>query len=206
MKIPNLRHSRDSSQNKGLSKYQRRASWLQTIPSLLETGWQAGAARAKQGQYWAQVGILYQTASRHPVANQYFLGFWMVGICREGHSQRSAPKKRCMAHLRQACPLPPRKPSGWDRGGDKIHSPSGETTTSTWSPELLGPGKGTKHRPNRVHAFVEYLRTLPGQLRPGKCTQPRACFRQCTSRSNIDPEKYKLGKCTHPELGQTQCS
>ena len=29
---------------------------------------------------------------------------------------------------------------------------------STWSPELLGPGKGTKHRPNRVCTFVECLR------------------------------------------------
>ena len=28
----------------------------------------------------------------------------------------------------------------------------------TWSPELLGPGKGTKCRPNLICAFVEYLR------------------------------------------------
>ena len=42
---------------------------------------------------------------------------------------------RCTAHLRS------------------VRSPS------TWSPELLGPGKGTKHMPNRVFAFVEYLRT-----------------------------------------------
>ena len=33
------------------------------------------------------------------------------------------------------------------------HSPS------TWLPELLGPGKGTKRRPNRVCPFVDYLRT-----------------------------------------------
>ena len=32
-------------------------------------------------------------------------------------------------------------------------------STSTWSPELLGPGKGTKHWPNWVCAFVEYPRT-----------------------------------------------
>ena len=30
---------------------------------------------------------------------------------------------------------------------------------SNWSPELLGPGKGTKCRPNRVCTFVEYPRT-----------------------------------------------
>ena len=42
---------------------------------------------------------------------------------------------RCTAHLGRVC-LP-----------------------STWSPELLGPEKGTKHRPNQICAFVEYLRT-----------------------------------------------
>ena len=35
----------------------------------------------------------------------------------------------------------------------RVHSPS------TWSPEMLGPGEGTKCRPNLVCAFVEYLRT-----------------------------------------------
>ena len=29
---------------------------------------------------------------------------------------------------------------------------------STWSPELLGPGKGTKHMPNQVCALVEFPR------------------------------------------------
>ena len=67
------------------------------------------------------------TASRLPVANQDFLGFWTVDILQEGHSQGSAPQKRHTAHLRQAHPLPPRKPSGWDRGGDKMHSPPEET-------------------------------------------------------------------------------
>ena len=33
----------------------------------------------------------------------------------------------------------------------RVHSPS------NWSPELLGPGKGTKLRPNWVCTFVEYL-------------------------------------------------
>ena len=31
-------------------------------------------------------GILYQTLSRLPVANQIFLGSWMVDICQESHS------------------------------------------------------------------------------------------------------------------------
>ena len=32
------------------------------------------------------------------VANQDFLGFWMVDLCQEGCSQRSAPQKRHTAH------------------------------------------------------------------------------------------------------------
>ena len=42
----------------------------------------------------------------------------------------------------------------------KMHSPPGTVhSPSTWSPELLGPGKGTKCMPNWVCAFVEYPRT-----------------------------------------------
>ena len=44
--------------------------------------------------FWAhrpRDGILHQTASRPPVANQVFLGSWTVDICQEGHSQRSVP-------------------------------------------------------------------------------------------------------------------
>ena len=51
-------------------------------------------ARDREAGDWPQRGILYQTASRVPVANQIFLGFWTVDICWEGHSQRSAPQKR----------------------------------------------------------------------------------------------------------------
>ena len=38
----------------------------------------------------------------------------MVDISQEGHSQRSAPQKRHMAHLRIRAHCTPRKPSGWD--------------------------------------------------------------------------------------------
>ena len=98
----------------------------QPIPRQRQGG-RLGAARARKGQSRPQRGILYQTARRLPVANQYFLGSWTVDICREGRSQRLAPQKRHTAHLRWAHPLPPRKPTGWDRGGDKTHSPPGET-------------------------------------------------------------------------------
>ena len=43
------------------------------------------------------------------IANQEFLRFWMVDICQEGCSQRSAPQKRHMAHLRRHAHCTPRK-------------------------------------------------------------------------------------------------
>ena len=128
MKISNLRHSWACSQNKGLSEYQRRAGRLWTGPCPAG-GREAGGRppELERGNLGPRDNILYQTASRLPVANQDFWGFWTVDIRWEGRSQRSAPQKRHTAHLRRVCPLPPRKLSGWDRGGDKTHSLPGET-------------------------------------------------------------------------------
>ena len=67
------------------------------------------------------------------------LGFWTVNI-----------------HLRRCASCTPRKPSGRDRGGDKSQRPP---SPNTWSPERLGLGKGTKHRPNRVCASEDYTST-----------------------------------------------
>ena len=41
-------------------------------------------------------------------------------IHQEGRSQRSAPQRRHTAHLRRCSHCTPRKPSGWDGGGDKL--------------------------------------------------------------------------------------
>ena len=67
---------------------------------LLEAGRQAGDSQSQKarGKLGPRDGILYQTASRPPVANQFFLGSWMV-ICQEGRSQRSAPQRRHAGHL-----------------------------------------------------------------------------------------------------------
>ena len=46
------------------------------------------------------------------------------------------------------------------------------------TPELLGPGKGTKRRPNRICASEGYLRAKPEQLRPGRRMKPRAGLRR----------------------------
>ena len=128
----------------------------------LEVGRQVGDSQSQRerGKLGPRDSILYQTASRFPVANQIFLGSWTVDICQEGCSQRSAPQRRHTAHLRQRYRIAPRKLSGWDRGGDKVHhTPGIMQSPSSWSPELLGPGKSTKRKPDRVCAFVEYPRT-----------------------------------------------
>ena len=150
-KSPNLRHRQARSQNKGLSRVSR----LQTGPSRPSGDRQWREARAGRGQSQPQRGIIYQTASRL-VANQDFLGFWMVDIRREGRSQRSAPQKRHTAHLRMCAGCTSRKPSGRDGGGDKLQRPH---LPNTWSLERLRPGKGTKRSPNRICAFEEYLST-----------------------------------------------
>ena len=121
-------------------------------------GREAGGSQSRKarGNLGPRYGILHQTASRLPVASHVFLESWRVDICQEGRSQRSAPQRRHTAHPRRHSHCTPRKPSGWEGGGDKTHRPPGRgCSPSTWSPELLRPGKGTKRRPNRACAFVE---------------------------------------------------
>ena len=122
VKGSNLRHSVAHSQNKGLSKYQRRTSRLHTghhhPPSEAERqacntqSWKAGPILAPE------TGILHQTVSRLLVAYHVFMGSWTVDICQEGHSQRSDPQRRHIAHLRWCSRGTPRKHSGQDLGGD----------------------------------------------------------------------------------------
>ena len=90
-----------------------------------------GAGRCQpepgRGKLGPRDSIPYQTANKLPVSNQDFLGFWMVDILQECCNQRSAPQKRHTAHLRRREHCAPRKPSGWDGGGDKMHPPPEET-------------------------------------------------------------------------------
>ena len=96
---------------------------------LLEAKRQVGDIHSQKarGNLGTRNSILHQPASRLPVANQDFLRSWMVDILQEGHSQRSAPQRRHMAHLRQHSCSAPRKPSCWDQGDDKMHYPPGES-------------------------------------------------------------------------------
>ena len=175
MKSSYLRYCQAHSQNKGLSEYQRRVSWLQTGPSPTrgrEAGWQQ--PEPERGNLGPRDSILHQTASRLPVANQMFLGSWTVDIhwvtARDqlprgdtGHMWDGAPAAlpgnqaagtgeviRCTAHL------------------GRVHSPS------TWSPEL---GRAQNAGPTKYVPLWSTREPEPEQLRPGTCTQPRARFR-----------------------------
>ena len=189
MKNSNLRHSRACSQNKRLSKHQSRASWLQTGPSPAggrEAGRRQPELESEGIHLGPRNGILHQTVSRIPVANQIFLVSWTVDILQEGRSQRSAPQRRHMAHLRQCSRCSrwaPRKPRAWDRGGDKTHCPPGRV-------RLPAPGHLScsdlgwvqNAYPTKSVPLWHTWEPEPEWLRPGKCTQPRAHFRQFLCR------------------------
>ena len=143
---------------------------------------QSQKARGKLGP---RDGIPYQTASRLPVANQDFLGFWTLDIRWEGCSQRSACQRRQMAHLRRRSCYAPRKPSGWDRRGDKMHRPTrGECACQ--APGHLScsdMGRAQNAGPAESVPLWSTSEPEPEQLRPGKCTKPRACFGQFSCRA-----------------------
>ena len=145
-KSPNLRHCQAHSQNKGLS----RCSQLWTSHPPPETG-RRGQPELEAGNRSPREASSTKLHAGF-VANQDFLGFWTVGILQEGCSQRSAPR-RDTAHVRRHAGCTHRKLSGRDGGGDKSQQPCSPNTSS---PELLGPGKCTKRRPNGVFTSEDY--------------------------------------------------
>ena len=88
MKSPNLRHHQACSQNKGLS----RASQLPQARPLLETS-RRGQPELEGGNH-GPIEASYTKLQADFIANQDFLGFWMVDIRQEGQGQRSHPQKR----------------------------------------------------------------------------------------------------------------
>ena len=113
-------------------------------------------------------------------ANQDFLVFWTVNICQEGHSQRSAPWKRHTAHLRRRTCCTPRKPSGRDRGGDKMQ-PSTRGDCTCQAPGCLSCsdlGQAQNTGPTKCAPLWNTREPEPEWLRPGECMQHRARIRQ----------------------------
>ena len=129
------------------------------------------------------------------VANQDFLGFWMVDIHPEGRSQRSAPQKRHTAHLRRHAYCTPRKLSSRDGAGNKSKPPTGGDCTRQAPGHLscLDLGRAQNEGPTKSVPLLSTQEPEPEQLRPRKCMQPQALFGQfpCTatwSLSSVDWE------------------
>ena len=108
-------------------------------------------------------------------ANQDFLGFRTVDICREGRSQRSAPQKRHTEHLRRRARCTPRKLSVWDgggknpqplTGGDHAHQAPGQLSCSDL-------GRAQNAGPTKSAPLWSTQEPEPEWLRPGERMQPR---------------------------------
>ena len=156
------------------------------IPRWRQTGRQAGGR---------------QTTSRLPVANQVFLGSWTVDIHQEGRSLRSDPQRRHTARLRWCSCGAPRKWSGWDRGGDKMHhTPGIVRSPSTWSPEFLRPWEG--HRSLCLCGVPENLNLSSLDLGSAYNLGP---LWTAPLQSSLEPEQCRLGKHRLHDRGQTQC-
>ena len=109
----------------------------------------------------------------------------MFDIQQEGRSQRSAPQRRHMAHLRQCSRCTPRKPSGWDEGGDKTRCPT-KVECACQPPghqTCLDLGRAQNTGPTESVPLWSTQEPEPEQLRSGDCKQPRAHFRKFPCRA-----------------------
>ena len=142
----------------------------------------------ERGDFSHRDDIIYQTVSRLPVANQVFLvflGSWMVDISWEGHSQIPAPQRR-QRHTWDGAPTvhPGNRVTGI---GEVIRCSApyrGKCTRqahgclSCWD-----LGRAQKAGPITSASLWTIWEPEPEWLRPGKCTQPRAHFRQFPCRA-----------------------
>ena len=138
----------------------------------LEAERQAGDTQSQKarGNLSPRDSILYQTAIRLPVANQDFLGFLTVDICREGCSQRSAPQKRHTAHLS-------RHPEN----------------------QAAGTGEAISHSLQlRVTALTKHLVTRAAQTCDGHKMQAQPSLHLCGVPKNLNLSSLELGTACNP--------
>jgi len=163
------RHRQARSQNKGLN----RASWLQTSP--YPTGdRQVRAARAGRGQLRAQRGIIYQLQEGF-IANQDFLGFWMVDICQEGHSQRSATRRDTQNTWERA---PVVHPENQAAGTGEVISCSDRACQEPGHRSCSHLGRPQNAGPTEAVPLWSTWVSEPEQLRPERCIRPRTGLRK----------------------------
>ena len=149
--------------------------------------------------------------SRFPVANQVFLGSWMVDNRQEGHSQRSAPQRRHIAQLRQRSRCAPRKLSIWNWGDDKMHRPTWGECTRQAPGRLSCSDLGRAQNPGPPNSVPLWStrEPEPEQLSPGNFKQPWARLRQFPCRatwslSSVDQESTHARSRHKPSVAQTR--
>ena len=134
----------------------------------------------------------------------------MVDIHQEGRSQRSVPQKRHTAHLRQRSHCTPRKPSGWDRGGDKRHRPTWEECSHQAPGHLSCSDLGRAQNSGPTESVPLWSTQEPENewCRSRTCTQHRAHLRQFPCRatwslSSVDRESTHAVSGGKPSVAQT---
>ena len=137
------------------------ASCIQAHPhQWRQRGRHATVRAGRQGAILApETSILHQTVSRLPLLTT---SSWDPGLITSARTvtARDQLPRRVTWHTWDGALVPhPGKRVAGTGEVIKIHSPPGTVCSpSTWSPELLRPGKGTKRTPNRVCALAEYPR------------------------------------------------
>ena len=206
MKSSNLRPSQACSQNKGLSEYQRRASQLQTGPSLTGGrevgGWQPEPEGKGQSRPQRRHPLPNWAGSQLLTKSSWDPG-WLAST-RRAAARRSDPQRRHTAHLRwhSCCAL--RKPSSWDRGGDKTHHSLGESVLTkslvTWASRAW-EGHKTQAQPSLCLCGVPENLSLSGLDLWSACNSGPTLV---PLQSNLEPEQCRPGNHTRCEWGQTQ--
>ena len=111
-----------------------------------------------------------------------------------------------MAHLRRLSHCAPRKPRGWDWGGDKTHHTPGESALTkqlvAWA-ALTWEGHKTQAQPILCLCGVPQNLNLSG-LDLGSAHNPGPAFDSSTAEQP-GPEQCRPGKHTHCEWAQTHC-
>ena len=130
----------------------------------------------------------------------------MVDIHWEGCSQRSAPQKRHMAHLRRCAGCTPRKLSSRDGGDGKLQPSIGGDHTRQAHGHMscsdLGRAQNSTQTSQSLCGVPEYLNLSGLDLGSAYNIGPAS---ERSWQSNLEPKQCRQGKHTYHEPGQTQC-
>ena len=152
MKSSNLRHWQACSQNKGLIEYQRRASRLWAGPSLASWRQRGGRVTARAGRRGAISAPGLGSSTKLRAGSQLLTkSSWDPGrltYARRVTARGQLPEDHTAYVRRHFCLQPGNRGGGMGEVIGCTAHLGRACSASTWSPELLGLGKGTKCWPN----------------------------------------------------------